>query len=299
MQSSQFHYNNGKTGDQGGHHKQGKNGERPPEYYPGPMRRNCDMCVRRKVRCCGSKPRCSICIRKGDVCVYSLKRRPGPRVQSNCVDSYTANINIPVTGGTDRYNTRRMAAHEMSSLLPANPQDTKRPCLINSSSSEGGGAKYISNSHVPPVLAWAAAHNNNGKSLMTKWFPKDDKKFEVPSSMKIPDNMVDLMDDSEHLMPSDYVKLEQISTSSLESDTSAESIAQLTDSIHYEGSDSTDFLNLFADPSSLPAYAEPNNNDIWSSAPQNNKDTRFLSNGQEFSAKGRVSPSQFPTMPNN
>ncbi|CAM9756884.1 unnamed protein product, partial [Hapterophycus canaliculatus] len=41
-------------------------------------RRNCDFCVKKKVKCSGTMP-CAICSRKGLRCGFSLKQKPGPK----------------------------------------------------------------------------------------------------------------------------------------------------------------------------------------------------------------------------
>ncbi len=215
------------------------------------------MCVRRKVRCCSTKPRCSICVRKGDVCVYSLKRRPGPRVRySSCMDTYNGNNNNPMTGAIKKYNTRRMSIEVLLGASSTHNQDFKRPCRTPSAPN---GENIMNTSSAPLFPARVANHgNNNDKSpvdqlLLTKKTSQANggnnedtsppvhqlshaektKTFQFNSSMKIPDNMVDLMDDSEHLMPADFVKLEDLSTNSLESCTSTES-ATLLDNDHIE-----------------------------------------------------------------
>lgn len=56
------------------------------------LRRNCDYCVRKKVKCNGMLP-CHMCRRKQFACVYSVKQKPGPKVrtgnesQGNSVES--------------------------------------------------------------------------------------------------------------------------------------------------------------------------------------------------------------------
>ncbi|CAM9923187.1 unnamed protein product, partial [Choristocarpus tenellus] len=43
------------------------------------LRRNCDYCVSKKVKCNGEHP-CHMCRRKSLSCVYSVKQKPGPKV---------------------------------------------------------------------------------------------------------------------------------------------------------------------------------------------------------------------------
>ncbi len=266
--------------------------DKTPGRYSGPMRRNCDMCVRRKVRCCGTKPRCSICIRKGDVCVYSLKRRPGPRVRlSSCFGSgsrESSNDN-PMTG-TDRYNTRRMSAdgfpdyrvpltcslsapttsnyslldeHDINrsqslpteedpTVPPIHPQDAKRPCKTLSIKD----TRKVDNDS-------SHTHSNNStpdkKIPVNKLQREENKSFNLPSSMRIPDSMVDLMDDGEHLLPFEFIKLENISTRSADSDTSIESGEPLTGD-NYIGEESMDFLDIFSQSNKAndkPSSAQP------------------------------------------
>ncbi|CAM9187807.1 unnamed protein product [Ascophyllum nodosum] len=50
----------------------------PPRSSTGDLRRNCDYCVEKKVRCSGSIP-CTMCLRKGLTCMFSLKQKPGPK----------------------------------------------------------------------------------------------------------------------------------------------------------------------------------------------------------------------------
>lgn len=45
------------------------------------LRRNCDYCVRKKVKCNGDRP-CHMCRRKKMVCTYSVKQKPGPKVKA-------------------------------------------------------------------------------------------------------------------------------------------------------------------------------------------------------------------------
>ncbi|CAM9589289.1 unnamed protein product, partial [Discosporangium mesarthrocarpum] len=42
------------------------------------VRRNCDYCVRKKVKCSGTSP-CIMCQRKSLQCIYSVKKKPGPK----------------------------------------------------------------------------------------------------------------------------------------------------------------------------------------------------------------------------
>ncbi|CAM9860537.1 unnamed protein product, partial [Phaeothamnion confervicola] len=53
-----------------------------PDDKPEPLtRRNCDHCVAKKVKCSGEAP-CVACTRKFVTCVFSIKKRPGPRMRN-------------------------------------------------------------------------------------------------------------------------------------------------------------------------------------------------------------------------
>ncbi|CAM9187883.1 unnamed protein product [Ascophyllum nodosum] len=52
----------------------------PPCRSSGDIRRNCDHCVKKKVKCSGNTP-CNMCRRKGLTCIFSLKQKPGPKVE--------------------------------------------------------------------------------------------------------------------------------------------------------------------------------------------------------------------------
>mmetsp|Transcript_19051 Transcript_19051/g.28103 ORF Transcript_19051/g.28103 Transcript_19051/m.28103 type:complete len:312 (+) Transcript_19051:115-1050(+) len=43
-------------------------------------RKNCDECVKRKIKCDGNQP-CGTCVRKRLNCAYSYKQKPGPKVK--------------------------------------------------------------------------------------------------------------------------------------------------------------------------------------------------------------------------
>ncbi len=242
-----------------------------PALFAGPMRRNCDMCVRRKVRCCGTKPRCSICVRKGDVCVYSLKRRPGPRVRlSNSFGSHESSNNNCMVGA-DKYNTRRMLAdgfpthpipliscssapvssntnlmngtdmhnalsmsvEEDPTASPTHPRDAKRPCNTSL-------IKDARKVHNNPYHTYPNNTTANKETPANKLHCEESTIFRLPSPMKIPDSMIDLMDDCEHLLPVEFVKLENLATGSLDSCTSIESGSE-----DHIGDESTDFLDIF------------------------------------------------------
>ncbi|CAM9798691.1 unnamed protein product [Chrysoparadoxa australica] len=56
-------------------------GNKPRNPDNQDLRRNCDYCVRKKVKCNGELP-CHMCRRKNFVCVYSVKQKPGPKVRT-------------------------------------------------------------------------------------------------------------------------------------------------------------------------------------------------------------------------
>ncbi len=196
------------------------------------------MCVRRKVRCCSTKPRCSICARKGDECVYSLKRRPGPRARySSYMGPYSTN-NPPPTAEAIKYNTRRMSIEDLLSSVSKQKQDSKKNHRVSFLKGNVGNAfcerkptrvaNHDNNNYKPPIAEKTPlANSGNNKETSSPVHQSSHvekmKTFQVPASMEIPDDMFDLMDDSEHLMPTDFVKLEHVSTISLSSDTSIES----------------------------------------------------------------------------
>ncbi len=216
------------------------------------------MCVRRKVKCCGTKPRCSICVRKGDVCVYSIKRRPGPRLRLwNVIGSQEAKFNNPTTG-KDRYNTRRMSAtdapppsHVMQSVrrwsLPE-PETASNVILENGTekfsikhesletdtpvlSTYPRDAKRACNAsrqnevNVSTSLTYVYPNNNTAKNkpLVRKLKSEQNENISLPLPVRMDDGMFDLMNDNGHLLPEETIKLDYINTESFGTDTSLES----------------------------------------------------------------------------
>eukprot|EP00752_Nemacystus_decipiens_P013403 g11868.t1 len=86
------------------------------------LRRNCDWCVEKKVRCDGHpKQACTLCRRKGRVCIFSLKLKPGPKAK-----------------GQEPDDSPQPAAPEAISplVVPGNPP----PSIVSSSASSTDGS---------------------------------------------------------------------------------------------------------------------------------------------------------------